>query len=86
MCSHSVLLLGKSDVFCFTKKLFFLPPPSNYYVFYKKVLENFDLIFFFLGFLANIDVFCRKILEILSSSSFSSFLCSATFLAPGDLI
>jgi len=32
-------------------------------VFYKKILERFDMIFFFLGFLANADVFCGKISE-----------------------
>jgi len=54
MYSHSVLLLGKSDVFC-TKILFLLSPNS----FYKK----FELTFFFLGLLENIDVFCRKFSE-----------------------
>jgi len=29
-------------------------------VFYKKILEKFDLFFFFLGLLVNIDVLCRK--------------------------
>jgi len=29
----------------------------------KKILEKFNLIFFFLGFLAKIDVFYRKICE-----------------------
>jgi len=48
MCSHSFSLLGKNDVFC-TKELFLLSPLATYDVFYKKILQKFDLIFLFLG-------------------------------------
>jgi len=58
MCFHSVLLLGKSDVFC-TKKLFSLITPCNLRCVLQKTLEIFDLIFFFLRFLAKIWCFWK---------------------------
>jgi len=32
-------------------------------VFYKKILEKFDLISLFLGFLEKFDVFCKRFFE-----------------------
>jgi len=58
-------------------------------VFCKKLFENLLLFPPFLGLLVNIDVFCRKILKILTPSSFSSFLVNIlcvlqNYLAPGN--
>jgi len=63
MCSRSVSLLRKSDVFCTKNSSFNHPNQFKMY-----------LISPFLGLLENIDVFCRKISENFDPFLISSFL------------
>jgi len=59
-------------------------------VFYKNIFEKFDLIFFYLGLLANIGCLKKIFWRFWPLSSFSSFLAKflyflQNYLAPGNL-